>query len=491
MSLATAEAALAARRFAAALEAADAVDQETAEAPAAARIRGLALLQLRQPAAAEAALVVAIARHPGHAPLRGALATLRLVQGRPADALAEADRALALDPDLADALVARAQACAAAGQLAAGLADADRAAALAPGLASAQAVRGRMLRRAERNDEAIEALLAAVAAEPGHAPWRAMLGEALAEALRYGEAEAQWRAALALDPTDGRLHAQLAASLAEQGRLAEAEAEAREGLALAPQIPLAALTLASILLAGRGAGEALALVDGVLLRDPGNARAVALKGVALSALGRIVDAADHLAMARLVAVSRPLPPPGFARLEDFHAALVAGIDADATLTYEPAATTTRMGFQTRNLLRHDTPAFLALRGFILGAVERYVATARDHPWLAGFPRAVSVYAWATVLQSGGRQLAHIHPSAIVSGVYYVAVPGEIGDGGHDGWIEFGRPPDLFHPRADAPAWSLRPEEGLMVLFPSWLYHRTFPFDSGARRISIAFDVMAG
>jgi hypothetical protein len=35
---------------------------------------------------------------------------------------------------------------------------------------------------------------------------------------------------------------------------------------------------------------------------------------------------------------------------------------------------------------------------------------------------------------------------------------------------------------------IRPEEGLMLLFPSYMYHRTIPFAGDGTRISIAFDV---
>ena len=488
MTAAAAVAALAARRWAEALDA--------ARAAGARRVEALALIQLRR--LDEADRLLAGSDTAADAGLGAALATLRLVQGRTADALAAADAALARDPDRIEALVVRAQGHAVLGRIAAGLADAERAAALAPGLAAAQVVHARLLRRAERNDEAIPPLRRAVAAEPAHGPWRALLAEALAEALHFEEAAAEWQAAIAADagpaagPGRGRLRAQFAASLAELGRIAEAEAEARAGLQLAPDDPLPAVTLASILLAREGdATEALACCERALAIQPGSARAVALKGVALARLGRIADAADHLAMDRLVQPLRPPVPEPFADRAAFHRALVAGIEADRTLTWEPAATTTRMGFQTRNLLRHETPEFLALRRLILGAVERYVAAGRGHPWLARFPQRVSVYAWATVLQSGGRQLAHIHPSAVFSGVYYVAVPEAVARGDTDGWIEFGRAPDLLHPPADTPVRRLQPEEGAMVLFPSWLYHRTFPFDSGERRISIAFDVMAG
>ena len=70
------------------------------------------------------------------------------------------------------------------------------------------------------------------------------------------------------------------------------------------------------------------------------------------------------------------------------------------------------------------------------------------------------------------------------------VPDVISDAGdgHDGWIEFGRPPDKYGV-ADPDVRLFRPEPGLMLLFPSDVYHRTIPFDGDGTRISIAFDVL--
>jgi len=36
----------------------------------------------------------------------------------------------------------------------------------------------------------------------------------------------------------------------------------------------------------------------------------------------------------------------------------------------------------------------------------------------------------------------------------------------------------------------QPKEGLMILFPSYLFHRTVPIETTEQRISIAFDVLA-
>ncbi|MGE0719760.1 MAG: TIGR02466 family protein [Alphaproteobacteria bacterium] len=495
MSAAAAEAALARRAWGEALAAADAAIAADPDAIAAHRARAVALLQLRRLPEAEAAVAAVLAIAPDHGPARGTLAGIRLLQGRVVEAANEAERALAVATRQVDALTARAQVRLLAGDIAGALADADAAVSAAvgqPASASALAVRGRVLRRAERAADALADFRHAVSIEPAHGPWRALLADALAESTDFAAAEGEWRAAIASSPPSGRLHAQLAATLAELGRMDEAEAEARRALDASPDDPLAAMALAGVLLAGHREVElALALARRARARAPRAAKPVAIEAVALGMLGRHREAADMLALDRLIFGLRPPAPAPFADAAAFRAALLAGIESDPTLTWEPAATTTRGGYQTSNLLRRDEPAFLALRRLIVGAVDRYRTARGDHAWLKDFPRQVSVYAWATALSAGGRQLAHIHPSAIVSGVFYVAVPPSAATEAGDGWIEFGRPPEIFAVPGEPPTRRVRPEEGAMLLFPSWLYHRTLPFEGEGRRVSIAFDVMAG
>ena len=63
------------------------------------------------------------------------------------------------------------------------------------------------------------------------------------------------------------------------------------------------------------------------------------------------------------------------------------------------------------------------------------------------------------------------------------------DGQRAGWIEFGEPYwDIAH-SVQPELKAIQPEEGLLLLFPSYFYHRTLPFTSGQQRISISFDVV--
>ncbi|MEM1201196.1 MAG: putative 2OG-Fe(II) oxygenase, partial [Pseudomonadota bacterium] len=104
-------------------------------------------------------------------------------------------------------------------------------------------------------------------------------------------------------------------------------------------------------------------------------------------------------------------------------------------------------------------------------------------------------AWAAVLDKQGNQDAHIHFDGHLSGCYYVRIPDEVSDeaNGEEGTVaggfEVGRPPPEFFCQREHRHKVVKPHEGLMVLFPSYMYHQTIPFKSTERRICVAFDAM--
>jgi hypothetical protein len=60
--------------------------------------------------------------------------------------------------------------------------------------------------------------------------------------------------------------------------------------------------------------------------------------------------------------------------------------------------------------------------------------------------------------------------------------------GRQGWITFGQS-NLRLGEHDEIAHAVQPEEGLLVLFPSYMFHGTVPFESDQPRTTIAFDVV--
>jgi hypothetical protein len=54
-------------------------------------------------------------------------------------------------------------------------------------------------------------------------------------------------------------------------------------------------------------------------------------------------------------------------------------------------------------------------------------------------------------------------------------------------LAFGTPDRDFPSCVERRVVRVRPEEGLLVLFPSYFFHHTIPFEGEGTRISVAFD----
>ena len=187
------------------------------------------------------------------------------------------------------------------------------------------------------------------------------------------------------------------------------------------------------------------------------------------------------------------PPDGFADMPALNHALAEHVVGHPTLVADPAGHATRNGQHTGNLLLEPKGPILFLEGLIREAVEVYRGRCdgeSDHPVLGHAPEGWSLYMWAIVLKASGHQIPHVHPGGWLSGVYYVQTPHvvEASENGNAGWIEFGRPPGRYGVETPATR-SILPREGNMLLFPSYMYHRTIPFDDTGTRISIAFDII--
>jgi len=241
--------------------------------------------------------------------------------------------------------------------------------------------------------------------------------------------------------------------------------------------------------------KSLNAADQTLTLNPGHTGAMAIKSVALAELGRGAEVAALVDFDRLIEKREFDAPAGFADLADFNDALCAHCLNHPSLVFEPSDNTTMQGHQT-GILSHDKDM-----GPIGPLLELIDAAVRDyqsshpidgsHPFLAQQPTRWNYDIWGTVLGAQGHQAPHIHRSGWLSGCYYAKIPDAINADGDDqaGWIEFGRPQD--HPLSKAPpvVRSYQPHEGMVVLFPSYFYHRTEPFVSQEKRISIAFDIL--
>lgn len=154
----------------------------------------------------------------------------------------------------------------------------------------------------------------------------------------------------------------------------------------------------------------------------------------------------------------------------------------------------RGGSQTDGpLFSRIDPETRALRAAVVRAVERHVQNlpAPDpmHPLLRrARDRPVRFSgSWSVLLRGGGHHSNHVHPQGWISSAFYVALPPRSPNEPESaGWLTLGEPQTELG--IDLPPFrAIEPKIGQLVLFPSWMWHGTVPFESG-ERLAVAFDV---
>ena len=110
------------------------------------------------------------------------------------------------------------------------------------------------------------------------------------------------------------------------------------------------------------------------------------------------------------------------------------------------------------------------------------------------PRAMrwTLHAWANVNGVGAFNSTHTHPGSTWSGTYYVDDGDPPADAEHGTALQIFDPcqgrANVFLPSFIPPHALIRPQPGLMVLFPSHVPHTVFAHRGGRPRISIAFNL---
>ncbi|MDP2316258.1 MAG: TIGR02466 family protein [Pseudomonadota bacterium] len=96
--------------------------------------------------------------------------------------------------------------------------------------------------------------------------------------------------------------------------------------------------------------------------------------------------------------------------------------------------------------------------------------------------------WANVLEPGGWNAPHHHVPCHWSGVFYVSV-GTLGTkpGDPGGMIEFLNPTPLLSAVGQGGSHAYAPKDGLMLVFPSSIYHFVHPHAGDEIRVSVAYN----
>jgi uncharacterized protein (TIGR02466 family) len=178
-------------------------------------------------------------------------------------------------------------------------------------------------------------------------------------------------------------------------------------------------------------------------------------------------------------------PDAGAMNRDLHALILAEELEYASLEHSNIG-----GWHSRpDFLRRQDPAVAALTPWLTWTLRRMIDASTE---ANAFHGTLSVSAWATICRAGAYHAPHSHPDSAWSGVYYVDPGSESSEQPLSGMLEF------LDPRAGveavtAPgdpygeAFRVRPQAGLIVVFPSWLYHWVHPYAGQTPRVAISFN----
>ena len=184
-------------------------------------------------------------------------------------------------------------------------------------------------------------------------------------------------------------------------------------------------------------------------------------------------------------------PKGWANLDAYIADLAAGLNAAHTFRSHPFNQSIRHGSQVPDILQCDCAAIRALPDALHGPIKSYIAAlGQNGDTLRG--RNTGNYAlqgmWSIRASSGGFHIDHVHPKGWLSSACYVELPHVLN--GKEGWLKFGQPGVHTVPALE-PEYFVEPAPGKLVLFPSYLWHGTIPFEDPTTRLTVAFDLAPG
>ena len=279
------------------------------------------------------------------------------------------------------------------------------------------------------------------------------------------------------------------------GRIADSVAAFQKSISLEPRIVQHRRDLAISLFADREFHLAKSELEQAFALAPFDQLTLAYLAIAYRELGdsRYGDLVDLDNYIR----SYELPvPKGFADAASFHNALAEELQALHTQKFAPLDQTLREGTQTTGyLFSNKTRAIGLVQERISEAVAQYVHDIPDTPGHPVGARKDDTFsfsgAWSCRLNSSGFHTNHVHPEGWISSAYYVSLPDAVEDASaQQGWLKFGEF-NLNLGGRDRAERAEKPSVGKLVLFPSYFWHGTVPFQSDRHRLSIAFDAVPG
>lgn len=335
---------------------------------------------------------------------------------------------------------------------------------------------------------------------------RLVAGTVAFDLQEYEEAAAFYSTVVEQEPDNVRAQFGLALAQKLLGAFDKAVVAARAAVALSQEAAEPLRLLIELLWVVGKTKDIPELCRKLLVHEPHRTDIAMFEGMAYYHQGEQEKGRAVFAFDDLVEVHDLEAPEGYADMKAFNKALADHIVDHPTMAVPDKDHPTYHNDQlniTRELVgpnaQDDAGPVAVLEAMIAAKVDDYLSrkqTELDHDFIKRWPEKSRLTAWGTLLKGQGNLVSHIHLDGYLGMVYYPELPPEMqadeANSGEDqrGFLQLGDPPEDFPVEVEPDTYTIQPKEGRLIMFPGCFFHRTVPFESKDRRISIAFDVVA-
>ncbi len=295
-----------------------------------------------------------------------------------------------------------------------------------------------------------------------------------------------------IGPHPELLHA-LGVQLSKQGHFAEAQQLTRQALQQAPNHSRLRIDLANYLMRDGDYSEALLQLQQAQQLEPDNQEIWAYQGTCW----RLTDDPKAQWLNNYPQLVREIQlgaPDGYDDQQHFLHELNQSVAALHVSRQQPLDQSVRGGTQTiGHLLAQPAKVIQDYRQLLQQHISLYLQSLPQdatHPLLRRNQQQFQIVgSWSVRLQQAGFHSNHVHPQGWLSACTYLQVPETIqsSDPTRAGWLKLGET-SLGLGEREQVAKAVCPQPGLLVLFPSYTWHGTYPFSGDGHRMTAPCDI---
>lgn len=342
------------------------------------------------------------------------------------------------------------------------------------------------------NERFLESYSSVLKQFPESSALRRELASKLTQANRFEEAIEELTKASQIEPSNPMNYTMLGTACRNHGDFDGAIKAHKKAKQLSPHDFSVNEALATSLLSTEQADDALNLIKQLLKKKPYHQGAWALKSTAL----RMLNSDEYYYLndyEKLVLVEKIETPAGFSSLKEFNQALFETVKKYHVSKEHPLDQSLVTGTQTiDDLFSYDVDLLNLLRKSFDLHQDAFFKNAhydRDHPALSRLKHKYQYNgSWSVLLRKEGFHKNHYHNKGWYSGPYYVELPAVIDEADDkQGWLKLGEPGfNSVNPlKTD---FEIKPEEGMLIRFPSYMWHGTHPYHTDEPRMTVTVDL---